>query len=97
MILAQIVCWLAFVTPNSHTTQCANGFWITTMEDGTIVSGNGVSDPNARAPGSTIGINPATGGPSLQGDAVVSAPPGQIPMEAPHQAPMWGQQPLQTR
>lgn len=93
---SQVRCWLAYVAPESYTTQCANGYWITHMADGTVVEGNGISDPNARATGSTLGINPATGGPSLKGDATV-LPPAQLPMDAPHQAPMWGNQPLQTR
>lgn len=95
--IVQPYCWLAYVTPDSHTVQCNNGFWQTQMADGSIVQGNGIIDPNARAPGSSIGINPATGGPSLKGDSVVTAPQGQIELEAPHQGPLWGQQPLQTR
>lgn len=89
---ATVECWNAFVTPESFTIQCNTGYWMTYMADGTVVSGNGITDPNARAGGSTIVINPVTGGPTGQVTA-----PSQMPMEAPHQAPMWGQYPLQTR
>lgn len=85
-------CWNAYVTPDSYTVQCSNGYFTTYLNDGTQVSGNGVIDPNASARGSTIGINPGTGGPT----GAVTAP-GNMPMEAPHQAPMWGNYPLQTR
>jgi len=89
-------CWLAYVTPDSHTTQCSNGYWVTQMQDGTQVHGNGIIDPNAGARGSTVGIDAKTGGPSLKGDAMIQGP-GNQPLEAPHQGQLWGQQPLQNR
>lgn len=89
-------CWYAYVTPDSYTIQCANGYWQTVMQDGTVVHGNGILDPNATARGSTIVLDKATGGPSLKGDSMI-ATPGNPPLEAPHQGTLWGQQPLQTR
>ena len=79
------------MTPESYTVQCSNGYWQTHHADGTVVEGNGVIDPNAGARGSTIGIYNAS-----RPNGQVTGP-GNLPEDAPHQAPMWGNYPLQNR
>ena len=80
--MAQSVpCWSV---PNgvNNTIQCANGYWQTITPEGEVHSGNGMTDPSAGAAGSTIVINPATGGPS----GGVTPPTQQLPPLAPHEA-----------
>lgn len=50
---AQVRCW-STANGEAQTTVCDNGFWLTTLPDGTQVSGNGMSDPNAKINGSAI-------------------------------------------
>jgi hypothetical protein len=78
-----VPCW---EVPNgaARTIACANGYWITTMPDGTVVTGMGVQDPNAVAAGSTILIDPRTGGPVANGPNV-RAPDGTIATPGPGQ------------
>jgi hypothetical protein len=77
------------------TIACANGFWQTTTPEGEVITGNGVGDPNDGAAGSTIVINPATGGPAVGAGPTVTPPPQQLPMLAPYQAEQFGFQPRQ--
>jgi hypothetical protein len=71
------------------TLSCANGFWQTITPDGEVFTGNGMTDPSAGAQGSSIVINPGTGGPS----GGVTPPTQQLPLLAPHQAESFGFQP----
>ncbi len=77
------------------TIACANGFWQTTTPEGEVITGNGVGDPNADASGSTIVINPATGGPAVGAGPTVTPPTQTLPMLAPYQAEQFGLQPRQ--
>jgi hypothetical protein len=83
-----VKCWYV---PNGTaiTLQCNNGFWQTTLEDGRVFTGNGTFDPNGSAQGSTIVINPATGGPYVGAGPTVT-PPTQLPMLAPYQGQTYG-------
>jgi hypothetical protein len=87
-------CWYV---PNgvNTTTQCANGYWQTITPEGEVYSGNGMPDPSASAQGSTIVINPATGGPSVGAGPTVTPPTQQLPMLAPYEAQTYGFQPRQ--
>ena len=75
------------------TIACANGYWQTTTPDGEVVTGNGTPDPSASAAGSSIVINPGTGGPAVGAGPTVTPPTQQLPMLAPHQAESFGFQP----
>lgn len=77
------------------TYQCANGYWHTTTPEGEVFTGNGMSDPSATAQGSSIVINPATGGPAVGAGPTVTPPTQQLPMLAPYQAQQYGFQPRQ--
>lgn len=68
----------------ARTIACDNGYWITTMPDGTVIDGMGITDPNATALGSTIRIDPRTGGPVSNGQNV-TAPDGTIATPGPGQ------------
>jgi hypothetical protein len=88
-----VPCW---GVPNglNSTIQCANGYWQTVTPEGEVFTGNGRTDPSASAQGSTIVINPATGGPNTTGMNVT--PPTQVlPMLEPYQAQQYGFQPRQ--
>lgn len=89
-----VPCW---AVPNgvNSTVQCANGYWITTTPEGETFTGNGMTDPSASAAGSTIVINPATGGPYVGAGATVTPPTQVLPMLEPHQAGAYGFQPRQ--
>lgn len=91
-----VPCW---PVPNgvNSTVQCANGFWITTTPEGETFTGNGMSDPSASARGSSIGIDPSTGGPVTNANRGPSVtPPTQVlPMLEPHQANSYGFMPRQ--
>lgn len=91
-----VPCWYVPNGVNS-TIQCANGYWQTITPEGEVYSGNGISDPNASARGSSITIDPSTGGPvtnSNRGPSVT--PPTQVlPMLEPHQANQFGFMPRQ--
>lgn len=93
--MAQSVpCW--YVPNGINTTlQCANGYWQTITPEGTVYSGNGMSDPSAGAQGSGIVINPATGGPSVGAGPTVTPPTQQLPTLAPYEAQTYGFQPRQ--
>jgi hypothetical protein len=89
-----VPCW--YVPNGSNATmQCANGYWQTITPEGEVHSGNGMADPNASAAGSTIVINPATGGPATGAGPTVTPPTQQLPMLAPYQAEQYGFQPRQ--
>lgn len=77
------------------TIACANGFWQTTTPDGEVYTGNGTGDPNDAAAGSSIVINPATGGPAVGAGPTVTPPTQQLPLLAPYQAEQFGFQPRQ--
>jgi hypothetical protein len=86
----QVPCW--YVPQGIYTVfQCANGYFVTYMPDGTVVDGNGMPDPNATAQGSTIVINQGTGGPTGQ----VTGPTQVIPTPAPGQFYYYGFPPPQ--
>jgi hypothetical protein len=91
-----VQCWHV---PNgvNNTVQCANGYWITTTPEGETFTGNGVQDPSASAAGSSIVIDPSTGGPNLKpGNGPTVTPPTQVlPMLAPYQAQQYGFTPRQ--
>jgi hypothetical protein len=91
----QVPCWSV---PNgvNNTIQCANGYWQTITPEGEVHSGNGVGDPSAGAQGSTIVINPSTGGPAVGAGPTVTPPTQQLPMLAPYQAEQYGFQPRQN-
>ena len=78
------------------TISCANGFWQTITPEGEVITGNGVPDPNASAAGSTIVINPSTGGPAVGAGPTVTPPTQTLPMLAPYQAEQYGFQPRQN-
>lgn len=83
----QVPCWY---TPNGAaiTIQCANGFWSTTMPDGTVVEGNGMTDPNATLRGSSIPLD-SNGGINISRGQVT--PPTQVaPVPAPGQSNLYG-------
>jgi hypothetical protein len=87
-----VPCW--YVPNGSNiTTQCANGFWQTITPDGEVFTGNGRSDPSASAAGSSIVINPATGGPFVGAGTTVTPPTQVLPMLEPYQANTYGFQP----
>jgi hypothetical protein len=90
-----VPCWSV---PNgvNNTIQCANGYWQTITPEGEVHSGNGVGDPSAGAQGSTIVINPSTGGPAIGAGPTVTPPTQQLPMLAPYQAEQYGFQPRQN-
>lgn len=90
----QVPCW---TVPNgvNATMQCANGYWQTITPEGEVHSGNGMPDPSAGAAGSSIVINPATGGPAVGAGPTVTPPTQQLPMLAPYQAEQYGFQPRQ--
>ncbi len=75
--------------------KCSNGYWRTITPDGEEYSGNGVTDPNASMQGSTINIDPATGGVNINPKNGPSVSPGsQMPAyNEPGQAQMYGQYP----
>ena len=87
-------CW---EVPNgsNRTIACANGYWITTTPDGLTYTGNGTFDPNDSAQGSTMNIDPTTGGPVTNANRgpTVSPPQSTLPYLAPHQAEQYGQYP----
>jgi hypothetical protein len=89
-----VQCW---AVPNgvNSTVRCANGYWITTTPEGETFTGNGMSDPSASASGSTIVINPATGGPYVGAGTTVVPPTQVLPMLEPYQAQQYGFQPRQ--
>lgn len=58
-----IFCW-PIANGMAQTLQCDNGYWITTMPDGTVIDGNGIPDPNANQLGSRITIDPGTSRPT---------------------------------
>jgi hypothetical protein len=89
-----VPCWSV---PNgvNNTIQCANGYWQTITPEGEVHSGNGMSDPSAGAAGSSIVINPATGGPSVGAGPTVTPPTQQLPLLAPYEAGTYGFQPRQ--
>ena len=98
LALVVLVITLAYAQPvpcryvgngSNVTIVCANGFWQTITPDGEVFTGNGMPDPSATAQGSSIVINPGTGGPS----GGVTPPTQQLPMLAPHQAEQFGFQP----
>ena len=90
----RVPCW--YVPNGSNTTlQCANGYWQTITPEGEVHSGNGMVDPSAGAAGSSIVINPATGGPAVGAGPTVTPPTSQLPMLAPYQAETYGFQPRQ--
>jgi len=78
------------------TISCANGYWQTTTPEGEVITGNGVPDPNASAAGSSIVINPATGGPAVGAGPTVTPPTQNLPLLAPYQAEQFGFQPRQN-
>ena len=89
---AQVQC--RYVPNGSNITiSCSNGFWRTVTPEGEEFTGNGVPDPSASAAGSTIVINPATGGPAVGAGPTVTPPTQQLPMLAPYQAEQYGFQP----
>ena len=90
-----VPCWYV---PNgiNATMQCANGYWQTITPEGEVHTGNGVGDPSAGAQGSSIVINPATGGPAIGAGPTVTPPTQQLPMLAPYQAEQYGLQPRQN-
>jgi hypothetical protein len=70
------------------TLQCANGYWHTTLPDGTIIEGNGMEDPNAGLRGSGI---PIDGNGSLNIGRSAVTPPTQVaPVPAPNQHNLYG-------
>ena len=77
------------------TIACANGYWQTITPEGEVHSGNGMPDPSAGAAGSSIVINPATGGPAVGAGPTVTPPTQQLPLLAPYQAEQYGFQPRQ--
>jgi hypothetical protein len=77
------------------TTQCANGYWQTITPEGEVFTGNGPTDPSATARGSSIVINPATGGPFVGAGPTVTPPTQVLPMLEPYQAQQYGFQPRQ--
>jgi hypothetical protein len=85
-----VYCWPVYNGADVQSFQCNTGYWYTVMPDGTVQTGNGMADPGATARGSTIVIDPATGGPSLKGPTVTAPPTGLIPTPAPYQGPMYG-------
>jgi hypothetical protein len=89
-----VPCW---PVPNgvNNTIQCANGYWHTTTPEGEVFTGMGMSDPNASAAGSSIVINPATGGPFVGAGPTVTPPTQVLPQLAPHQANTYGFMPRQ--
>lgn len=91
---AQVPCWYV---PNgvNATMQCANGYWQTITPEGETYTGNGVADPSAAAQGSSIVINPGTGGPAVGAGPTVTPPTQQLPLLAPYQAEQYGLQPRQ--
>lgn len=94
-VWAQTVpCWSVPNGVNS-TVQCANGYWQTITPEGETYTGNGVADPSATAQGSSIVINPATGGPAIGAGPTVTPPTQQLPLLAPYQAEQYGFQPRQ--
>lgn len=88
-----VPCWEVYNGAN-RTIQCANGYWQTVTKDGMVYDGNGTFDPNEGANGSSIVINPATGGPNTGTGPSVQAPNastnGNLPVLAPYQGPMYG-------
>jgi len=69
----------------NNTIACSNGYWRTITPDGETFDGMGIQDPSENMRGSTLGINPATGGPvtnSNQGPAV-QAPSQQPTINGP--------------
>lgn len=72
------------------TIACANGYWVTTMPDGSVVEGMGMTDPNADVSGSGIVINPATGGPAVGAGPTVTPPTQVVPTPAPGQSYWYG-------
>ena len=77
------------------TIACANGFWQTTTPEGEVITGNGVGDPSESAQGSSIVINPATGGPAVGAGPTVTPPTQNLPVLAPFQAERYGLPPRQ--
>lgn len=73
-IAAQTNCW---PIPNgmAFTIVCANGFWSSVMPDGTIEQGNGMYDPSASNPGSSIPLGQQKG--VIDQGAVTPPPPNQ--------------------
>lgn len=90
----RVPCW---PVPNgvNNTIQCANGYWHTITPEGEEFSGNGTTDPSANARGSSIVINPATGGPFVGAGPTVVPPTQVLPMLEPYQAGQYGFQPRQ--
>jgi len=84
-----VPCWYV---PNGTnvTMQCSNGYWHTITAEGMVYTGNGTVDPSAAARGSSIIINPATGGPFVGAGPTVEAPDQVLPMLAPHQSQLYG-------
>jgi hypothetical protein len=91
-VYAQAPC--RYVPNGSNVTiACANGYWQTITPDGEVFTGNGSTDPSARAQGSGLVINPATGGPAIGAGPTVTPPTQQLPMLEPYQAQQFGFQP----
>lgn len=69
--------------PNAYafTVVCNTGYWWSINPDGSVIDGNGVPDHNNAMQGSTIKINPLTGGPTGR----VEAPTQEMP--TPYGAP----------
>ena len=88
----QAYCWYAFVGAESYTLACANGYWATYTADGEVITGHGIQDPNAVAPGSVINIDPTTGGVTIRGPNV-AAPAGPIPTPSPYSDSTYGMPP----
>jgi hypothetical protein len=90
----RVPCW---PVPNgsNNTIQCANGYWHTITPDGEEFSGNGQTDPSARAAGSSIVIDPTKGGPFVGAGQTVVPPTQVLPMLEPYQAQQYGFQPRQ--
>ena len=76
-----VPCWMV-ANGTALTLQCANGYFHSTLPDGTIIDGNGMADPTATNPGSTI---PMDGGGSIINRANVQPPPPNQINAAPGQ------------
>jgi hypothetical protein len=96
VVFAQNAVPCRYIPNGSNVTiACANGYWQTTTPDGEVITGNGTFDPTDSARGSSIVINPATGGPAIGAGPTVTPPTQQLPMLAPYQAEQYGFQPRQ--
>lgn len=84
-----VPCWYV---PNgaNQTINCANGYWQTHTPDGEVFTGNGSTDPHASVMGSSIVINPATGGIDITKGQTVTPPTQTYPVLEPGQANAYG-------